>query len=93
MNDDLLKIVGEISAKADDTNYKVNRLMQAMTGDAQTGTTGYGARLLKVEQEIEVLKQEQITRKVYMKQLTWVFTGVGGSLIGYVLSLIYKLWN
>lgn len=85
--------ISKLRETVDDTNYRTQRMYDAMVGQKETGVSGYAARLNKVEAEVELLKAEQAKRAIYMKQVTWVVTAVGGSLVAYVLSLLYKLWN
>lgn len=85
--------VAKLRETTEENKYTLKRISDAITGDKGTGLKGFSERLGKIEMEVEVLKAEQTKRSIYLKWMAIAVGGVCTSLIGYIGSLVVKMWN
>lgn len=71
----------------------LRRVFQAITGDKESGLKGFTERLAKIEGEVDILKQEQAKRSIYLKWMAIAVGGVCTSLVAYIASLLIQLWK
>jgi hypothetical protein len=85
--------VSKLRETTEENKHMLKRVFQAITGDKEAGLKGFSERVGKLEIEVEVMKQEQAKRSIYLKWMAIAVGGVCSTLVAYIGSLLIKLWN
>ena len=70
---------------------KLDELLDALKGNTLSGDKGLVQRILDLESEMKIYREDRTKNNIYIKIITWLIGVIAVGFIGYIISAIMQV--